>query len=215
VLAGLEGAPHAIFLLRKPSERLLSSFRYSQQNIGALRPDVSFQDFVGLSSARSIDLSRYAVSGRERSLEIWRNDLAYGQYVDWLDRWTSVFPRERTHVFLFEDLRADPLGLVTRLCERIGLDPSPFLGFDFVARNRSLAGRNPFLHRLAVAVNSRLRGFPLRRSLRRLYVATLVKPGPEAPDAAEQGTLRQLDEHYRPFNRRLAAAWDLDLTTWE
>jgi hypothetical protein len=45
-----------------------------------------------------------------------------GRYHEALSRYFAVYPRERVHVFLFDDLRRDPIGFVRELYRCVGVD---------------------------------------------------------------------------------------------
>lgn len=49
--------------------------------------------------------------------------MAIGRYHEMLSRYYEAFPRERIHVFLFDDLKRDTLGVVRELYRFIGVDP--------------------------------------------------------------------------------------------
>jgi hypothetical protein len=213
VLAGLERTPHVIFLLREPAERVYSSYRYTRNNLGVLRPGATFQDFVALGVGG--DVAALTDPRWGGKVEIWRNDVAYGRYAEHLARWAEVFPRERMHVFLAEELWRDPRGLLRRLAERVGIDPAFYDAFPFARHNESYRVRSPALHRLARRAGAVLpRGGVLREVLRRGYFGALAGGRPESTDN-DARTLRELRAEYAPHNRRLAEEWRLDLSAWE
>jgi len=53
-----------------------------------------------------------------------------GKYHPQLERYFETFPRERIQVFLFDDLRRDPLGVLRALYRFIGVDPAFEPDFD-------------------------------------------------------------------------------------
>ncbi|HEU4356295.1 MAG TPA: sulfotransferase [Actinomycetota bacterium] len=71
---------------------------------------------------RSLDPARDLTSTAEwaRPDSHW---MAIGRYHEMLSRYYEVFPRERIHVFLFDDLRRDTLGVVRELYRSLGVDP--------------------------------------------------------------------------------------------
>jgi hypothetical protein len=212
VLASLPTPPHVVFLLREPAERVYSSFRYTRNNLGVLRPGATFRDFLRLGEGgdvRAVTDPRWG-----GKVDIWRNDVAYGRYAEHLDRWAAVFPRARMHVFLAEDMWRDPRALLRRLAERVGIDPSFYDAFPFTRHNESYHVRSTALHRLARRAGAVLPRGLLRAVLRRGYMGVLANGRAERTDD-EAAALRELRAAYAPHNARLAAEWGLDLSAWD
>lgn len=213
VLAGLERPPQVIFLLREPAERVYSSYRYTRNNLGVLRPQATFRDFVRLGEGGDV----HAVTDPRwgGKVDIWRNDVAYSRYHEHLARWARVFPRERMHVLLAEELWRDPRALLCRLAAAVGIDPSFYDTFAFSRHNESYRVRSPALHRLARRAGAVLpRGGVLRGMLKKGYFGVLASGRPERTDD-DAAALRELRASYAPHNRRLADEWGLDLGAWE
>jgi hypothetical protein len=212
VLASVDPPPHVVFLLREPAERVYSSFRYTRNNLGVLRPEATFRDFLALGEGgdvRAVTDPRWG-----GKVEIWRNDVAYGRYAEHLAAWAEVFPRERMHVFLAEDLWRDPRALLRRLAERVGLDSAFYDDFAFARHNESYRVRNATLHRLARRAAAALPRGMLHAVLRKGYMGVLANGRPERTDAAA-AALRELRAAYAPHNARLAREWGLDLGAWD
>lgn len=53
-----------------------------------------------------------------------------GRYHEQLARYFDAFPREQIHVFLFDDLKRNPLGVVQDLYRFVGVDPAFVPDFD-------------------------------------------------------------------------------------
>jgi hypothetical protein len=213
VLAGVERPPHVVFLLREPAERVYSSYRYTRNNLGVLRPQATFRDFVALG--RGGDVNAVTDPRWGGKVEIWRNDVGYSRYAEHLARWAQVFPRERMHVLLAEDMWRDPGALLRRLAARVGIDPSFYDGFAFDRHNESYRVRNPALHRLARRAGAVLpRAGVVRAMLKKGYFGVLGGGRPERTED-DAAALRELRASYAPHNRRLAAEWGLDLAAWE
>ncbi|HEU4885893.1 MAG TPA: sulfotransferase domain-containing protein [Longimicrobium sp.] len=212
VLAAMDRPPHVVFLLREPAERVYSSFRYTRNNLGVLRPDATFRDFVSLGAggdARALTDPRWG-----GKVEIWRNDVGYSRYAEHLARWAQVFPRERMHVLLAEEMWRDPRALLLRLAERVGIDPSFYADFSFHRHNESYRVRSAALHRLARRAGAVLPRGLLRSVLRKGYMGVAASGRLErSTDDAE--TLRELRASFAPHNARLAREWGVDLGAWE
>lgn len=213
VLGGLERPPHAVFLLREPAERVFSSYRYTRNNLGVLRPRATFRDFIALGEGGDVDAVTDPRWGGK--VDIWRNDVGYSRYAEHLARWAQVFPRERMHVLLAEEMWRDPRALLRRLARRVGIDPSFYDAFPFDRHNESYRVRSPALHRLARRAGAVLpRAGVLRDVLKKGYFGVLANGRPERTDD-DAAALRELRASYAPHNRRLAAEWGLDLGAWD
>ncbi|BBK30175.1 sulfotransferase domain-containing protein [Stella humosa] len=98
-------------------------------------------------------------------LDVFRSgqSLGRGDYAQCMETWLSAFPRERLLVLFYDDLVADPTGVLAAACRHLDVDPAPVLG---------IAGE-----RLGRRVNAG-EGTPLRPSLlgplRDLYASRIA-----------------------------------------
>jgi len=214
VLAALGPPGHAVFVLRKPSERIYSSYRYTQHHLGAFDPEVSFARFQRLlREGRVEELRHHARS--PRSFWVLTRDVAYSRYLEHLRPWRRSFGDDRFHVLVFERLRADPRGEVTRLAARLGLDPGFYDDYDFAPFNETFEPRSRLLHRWLRRLAGWLPKNRLTRAGHRGYLALQRRRGGSGERSAEdRAALEELDEHFRPHNAELAAELGLDLTPW-
>ena len=59
-----------------------------------------------------------------------------------------MFPADRVHVYLFEDLQRDGRGFMETLARDIGIDPAFYRDRRLAARNPSVSIRSPTIHRV-------------------------------------------------------------------
>lgn len=211
VLSSMRPLPHVIFLLRKPSERVYSSFQYARNNEGGLRSDVPFSTFVSLSpddEARIVTEPHWAPHAR-----IWRQDVEMSRYVLYLDRWRERFPRDRLHIHLLEDLRADPRGLMKALAHALGIDPSFYHEYPFPRKNASYQVASQRLHKLVLRA-SRLAPPVGRSAVKSLYLRLFTKPSSDQRTPAVEQVLAALDQRFRPDNERLARDFGVNVGPW-
>lgn len=211
-LARLEPVPDVVFLLRKPGERVHSSFRYTQNNLGLLRPEATFSDFLALCSGA--DPRRVTNPEWGGKVDIWRNDVAYSRYAHYLSRWAQRFPRERMHVFLYEDMRRDPRAFMHRVAAAVGIDDAFYREYPFPAHNRSYQVKSLRLQRLARRFGALVPRGPARAFLRDGYMRAFTRTA-AAPGARDGAALRDLEASFAADNARLAREWGLDLSPWE
>ena len=118
--------------LRHPIERALSDWWYSQS--GAAAP-LSFHNALGLEQSqrrRGVVPDAALVTRILDHLDDSFADLTHlsylasGDYAPQLRRYLELFPRERLHVLLFEDLAQDPGAVMRDLLGFLDLDPAAF-----------------------------------------------------------------------------------------
>lgn len=96
-----------IVILREPVSRLYS--RYLHLARDGRQPSPRFKDALN----------------KENSIWWTRDDLIReGFYYKHLSRYYDLFPKEQIKVFLYEDLKNDPLNLMKELFQYVGVDPS-------------------------------------------------------------------------------------------
>jgi hypothetical protein len=223
VLSKLPTRPRIVFVLRKPSERVYSSFRYSQNNLANVRRDLTFARFVELSKAngKGSDAEWEELAGA--SAYVLRNDIRYSRYVEYVGRWVERFGRERVDVLLFEDMKANPRAFMKELAARAGIDASFYDSYDFPVKNETFGVRYPSLHRGVRKLNELVPAAGLKDALKKVYVRAQSggkangkasgKANEKSPEDAR--ALEELEREFRPFNRRLSDELGLNLSAWE
>jgi hypothetical protein len=109
-----------IVLLRDPVRRAYSHY-WHERDKG--RETLSFEDAIAAEPDRiARDHERLANGEIERSAaHQYFSYLARGRYAEQLQRWLCVYPREQLLVLRFEDLASDPLPVLNRTLEFLGL----------------------------------------------------------------------------------------------
>jgi hypothetical protein len=136
-----------------------------------------------------------------------------GRYGELLRRYYDAFPREQIHVYLFDDLKRDPLGVIREIYRFLGIDPgfAPDLETPHnVGGIPGNMGLERFLtsHRLRALVEP----FVPRRladRIRKLRTRNL-RPAPALPEDLR----RELVEPFRDDIRAASALIDRDLDRW-
>jgi Sulfotransferase family len=186
-----------VAVLRDPVERAYSHFL---DNVGSgWEPETDFERVLDLREQRR----------RERWWRKW-DYVDNGFYAAQLERYFEAFERDRIRIYLYEDLRADPLDLVTEVLRFVGVDPSAEL--DVSGRhNVSSVPRHRGVQRLLSAPA------PVRGALRPLVPGRLrsrIRRGnlhrPEMSPVARA----RLRETYREDVDRLEALIGRDLSAW-
>lgn len=207
--AGLASPPQLIFLLRKPADRIFSSFSYTQNNLARLDKTVSFAQFTDLLLEGNLAKIRDKFYS-EKSFFVLSHDLHYSEYETFLSRWRDRLPPENLHIFLFEQLIQNPQSVLETLIARLGLhshQAEPIAS----PQNQTRPIKHALLHRTLRQVAPHLPDLPIKQQLKSLYLRLQSQPDGTPPDRT---ALQQLDRYFAPHNQRLAAAFDLDLSAW-
>ena len=210
VLPDLPAPPQVVFLLRKPSERVYSSFRYSQNNLANVSRGLTFARFAALVR-EGAPLERLAGA----SAFVLGNDVRYSRYIEYLRPWVERFGRGRVHVLLFEDLKSNPRAFMKDFAGRVGIEPSFYEAYDFPVKNETFGVRHPALHRGVRRLNGLVPAGGLKGALKRVYVRAQSGGRVGARTPEDERALEELEREFRPFNRRLADELGLDLSAWE
>jgi hypothetical protein len=111
-----------IALLRDPVERAFSHYNHE---VALGREALSFEDALAREEERMRgELERMEADQRYFSAAWWTHTyLARGRYVEQLERWLAVFPRERLLVLASEKLSTDPGDTYARALEFLGAAP--------------------------------------------------------------------------------------------
>lgn len=132
-----------------------------------------------------------------------------GHYAEHLRVYLDLFPRDRIHILLLEDLMADPASTISRIWTFLGVDPAAGR-LHAVPRNRSRGAltarlyRTPLLRSLAWRT-FRGPGARIERVLDRLRARPSM--------AAE--TRQLLVDYFRDQNRALERMLGRDLSHWD
>lgn len=143
----------------------------------------------------------------ERSPEL----LERGRYAEQVEALLERYPRERLKLLLYEDLSRDDRGYLRAILEFIGL-PGDFESGQF-GRRRNASGYarlRKTLHRVGMK--------PVLRALSRSPVGDAVRKARkrrgDGGDGPATETRARLLAEFRPWNDRLEAILDRDLSEW-
>jgi hypothetical protein len=204
-LPALPSRPRVVFVLREPSAQIHSIFRYFQSNWNWIPPDLTFREFVDR-----------ALAGKElsyRGNELAQNALRYARFVDFLRRWRDALGEDRMRVYLFENLRTDPLALVKDIAAFARLNPAFFDDFAFPAYNQTVAVRSQSVQNLNIAIRSLLPKGAVYDAARALYRRINITP-PATKSELDVITLADLKLSFQEHNRQLSREFGLDLSSW-
>lgn len=203
-LPRLPSHPHFIVVLREPVAQLRSLHRYFQQNWNWIPRDMSFSGFV-----EAVDRG----TGTFRGNELASAALENARYVDHLRRWREACGPERLHLFLFEDLVANPKRFMAELAGRMGIDPDFYETYAFPSENETYVVRSGALQELNIRLRALLPQGRFYNLLRRAYRAANTRPASRSGNV-DSLVERKLSQRYLPMIAELEQDFGLDLSRW-
>lgn len=202
------------------------TFDHVPQRIASVVPDCRFVYLLREPVSRAY--SHYAWHMRhgvtmtfEEALEQNPIYLDAGRYLDQIEQYLEVFPRERLLVVLFDDLRRDPQAVMDDIYGLLELEPRPISRADRVANrsNRVARARTAGRVRRVPGVSAALRVLPPSvkdrgyRLVQRSPLGRRWERGLHVAPLADE-TRQRLQEYYRRPNEELAEFLGRDLSEW-
>ena len=206
LLPDFESRPHFIFLVRKPSDQIFSTYAYLQNNWASLKQDLSFDEFIEMAESNN---------PRGRENDMLSNALHTPRYVTFLEKWVSRCGPERVHVLVLENLISNPWSHLESLSRTFGIDPLFYDKYEFQPENRSYKVRSYYLHQMIVKARPLFPDNLLRKGAQRLYRRWNTSQNMAQLKESNKNLLRQLDQVYFRSNKRLAEQFGLDLSCWD
>jgi len=212
VLSTLSPRPKIIFVLRKPTERIYSVYKFSINNRANLNRNLSFSDFIKMAK-KNLDGTKYENDFSHQTIEI-------SKYVNYITKWIKKFGNENIHVFLFENLKADPVNFMKDVSDRIGIDKEFWNQYSFPRMNETCQIRNYTIHDFVV---KRLKKFYLGiypfspkicDFLRSNYYRLNAKKS-SSKSENDRKVLAELDEEFSSCNDALGKTLNIDLSVWK
>lgn len=216
-------APDArlIVLCRDPVDRAVSAWRHNVRvGVEALPFAAAVEkNLRRLERGDTLDaedsVRRYLEIGRREGNAGLQREYGFyvepGHYADSIARYRRLFGADRQLLLFFDDLVADPAALSARVVSFLGLPAHPLR--DSRPQNEATSAGAARLNSLL----ARLPGVRLVSPELRIRVRALVgRAGKRAapPPPVDPLALRQLADHYRPHNQRLAELTGRDLAGW-
>ncbi len=211
-LKGMNPEVQIILLLRDPVERAHSSYLHQRKMDQEAH---SFQEVLD----RILTGSPEDLPPKWR----WRRNvyLGFGCYAHYLKLIQKHFPKERTHLFLMEDLEVDPIGISQKIFERVGVDPAFCPDTSKKENPASLPRSRVMADLIRRYVHRENR---MKRLLRAMFPSAFLaksarwvkdanqKPLPKE-DLGEEERER-LEDFYAPWNEELERITGMELSSW-
>ncbi|MGN6475403.1 MAG: sulfotransferase family protein, partial [Mycobacteriales bacterium] len=174
--------PRVAVILREPVSRLISFFPFMQGRL-QVPAEMTLEEYV--AKCRAVPAEEMNTRAANTYTALWG-----GQYARFLPDWLETFPG-KCDIFFFDDLRADPIGLLGEQCARLGIDPK-LLPAEVPVDNSAPAYRSRGMQRTAAFLARRgravLHRYPALYSRARRGYEAVNKA--EAPRVEVPSTLR-------------------------
>ena len=194
-----------LMILRKPSRRLYSLYKYALNNIGALPAEMGFPAFVEhLHQGR-----RSGILGGKRMLE---DALNHSNYMPYMREWAEAIGKDDFKIVLFENLVSSPHAVTVEIAQFLGINPEFYAGYSFQPENASIIVRSRSFHRLSRKYKGLVPAI-MRRVLKPVYLAVNSRSKIPLTDA-DRRALETLDQHFRDSEKALADWLQRDTPFW-
>jgi len=210
ILSNLESTPNIMFVLRKPSSRVYSFFRYAQNNIGTIDRKMSLSECVDAIDNGSL----------EKSAPLVCRSIDQSFYYKYLVNWYDAIGRDRIYCCCFEDLADDVLGFMRDISDYLEIDDKFYDDYPFGRERSTIQVRSQNVRRMRRRADAYARRQPslLARATRKVsaYIDNRWNRSPNRKQMSDEDaeTLRRLDERYRDDIFRLEGLTGLDLSAW-
>jgi hypothetical protein len=208
-IPSLPSEPKIILILRKPSDRLFSSYTFMMNARGLIPPGTPFRTFL-----------RLAKTGK-----LFYDPFEHSRYSKYVGRWIEALGNDRVGVFLFEEIKRSPRTVMKDIASFIGIDAQFWDAHECGAINKSPTIRNRTWYKTIGRLNRACFFFPIpmKRAMHKAYlkVDALLPPATQANSVSKwladdsREELRALDLEFRPEVRQLSALINRDLSIWE
>jgi hypothetical protein len=205
-ISELENKPHLIFILRKPSERVYSFFKFAQHNRSVIDSKMHFSDAVhemgkpGGIFEKKNPLLHFAIN--------------HSLYYQHLKLWSDMIPSERIHVMLFEDMVRNPKAFMVDLSTKLKINPDYYDSFAFSIHNSGYTVRFQHMHRWKRAIKSIFPQWVNIKWLKYVYQSMNLSKRSIIKSTRDAEALAWLNQYFYDENVKLARKYGLDLTSW-
>lgn len=210
-LTSLQPQPTIIILLREPADRILSSFRFTRDNLAYCEHSLTFDHYVEcLLDNRLSELDPYYHASD--SLYIAKRELKLSCYAQWLNWWLERLDRQRLEIIAFDELKHNPSAVMKHLCNRLGINPEFYQDFDYGQANATYPVGNQLVHRILRPAGLCIPGGRVKAHLKTMYLDWQRRKA--TPDNNYKDGVQALREYFMPANQTLAKEYSLNLDSW-
>ena len=207
VISKLNPTPNIIFILRKPSERVYSTYKFFRGHKAIIDNNITFSEFI------------YRIKNEPKSFshnlgKLLQEVIKQSQYIVYLNYWLSKINPDNIHIFLFEELQQDSKAFMTHLSNRIHINPSFYDNYSFPIYNISYSVKSTSFHRLKNKLTRYLPNGSYRKYTSWLYKRLNVNNNGFTKPLEDLKTIKDLDNIFYFYNKRLEEKFNIDLSIW-
>lgn len=204
------------FILRRPADRVLSMYKFAQNNISIIPAEMTFQEFVDEIQIQGADGE---LGGALKDRLIIAHTIQHSKYFDYLKSWYDHIEPQRISIWRFEELAADPKCFMRKFASHYGLHENFYNDFAFIRSNESFTVKNQKLNRIFRSIRPFIPAAvqtPRTRKWTRDAYRKLVKESPSValPQEDYSAILNNLDKLFEPENERLEKLTGIDFSSW-
>ncbi len=196
-LSAFDPKPKVVLILREPSQRAHSQFRFNKYRLGNITLDKDYPTYLQETEGTDGD------------------PLMRGEYIRYVRQWVEAFGKERVHVMQLEQLFNDKAGQMKQLARFLGLDEQFYDSFDFMKRNETRKMRSTKLHRLGLQLQPLVPQWLQESVIIPLYLKFNSTAMPKVSDH-DKRMIEELKPRFTAFNEELAREFtNIDLSLWK
>tara|TARA_B110000483_G_scaffold74012_2_gene92111 strand:- start:34816 stop:35802 length:987 start_codon:yes stop_codon:yes gene_type:complete len=185
----LASNPKVIFILREPSSRLYSQYRFESHRTKRIKMD--WRDYAQDEVLRS-----------------------HGDYEFYLRKWMEALGPDRIHVCTFESLVEKTNKCMIDIAEFLNIDSSFYKDYSFVQHNETVAIKSKFIHRIGLLLQSYV-PHSIQEKILPFYLFFNSGKMPEK-NPVDKNILEGVKYEYQESIERLKLLFpDLNLDSWE
>ena len=189
--------PKVLFVLREPSQRAHSQFRFNKYRLGNIDLGMSYEQYLKKTEGSA------------------NNPLDRGFYINFLQPWINAIGKENMLVVQAESLFCNRVEGMKAIARFLSLDPSFYDGFDYMKRNETRKMRSTGLHRLGLKIQPLVPQWIQEKVLIPLYLKMNSTAMPPV-SAKEKEAIQSFKSQFIESNQRLAAEFpNIDLSLWK
>jgi hypothetical protein len=201
-----------IFVMRRPADRILSSFLYTQNNLSRLSRKLDFDSYCRmLLNAETSEIEKHIQHSASRY--VLTRELHLTNYPLHLQRWRNTLGEEKIMVVVAERLFRSTCSEMRRIAEFLHLPSDTFAQGSLLRRNETKRITFQRFHRLAIALGRLIPETTLRREFKRLYFAAQGTGG-RGKTENYKASLQELDEYFSPQVKELKLMLKDELPEW-
>ena len=184
----LPSKPKVIFVLREPSARLYSQYRF--ERFRTKRIQMTWEEYS-------------------------KNDklILHGDYEYYLKKWVKSLGKDRIYVCTFESLVSDPKECIGDMSSFLGINSVFYDNYNFIQHNETVAIKNKLIHRLGLTLQ-RYVPHGIQEKILPLYLKINSGKMP-LKDPSDKKILKSVKSDYQDSILRLKKLFpNLNLESW-